>query len=387
MRRSLIVFFLLFTIQFTWAQAPVVNKYFEWFQHTHIIQSPSFENTGDNVVFVKRFIPPDTGRIKMPVEEKLTENLIINRTDAGFRNPVVAVLNSTTRHLTLLDYGWAPAFSKDGKRVVYANQQRPLTESKIFAKQLTNNGIKMFDFSTKKIIPVIEAPSGFLLNPVFIDSLKIIYEAGAAVNGPYAGGIGLNEVDLKTKKVTLIALPKVEHRLYNLIGEVYKVNNGFAYVVYSPRDSGSGALANEYEHILMNGKDTLHNFGIRRFTNLQHKFVITNNELVFLDDSHLLAEDTSFIITYKNGNVSSKKAINFNYANAWLAPDGKKMLYITAQQEGYVLNVNDFSKTAIPLPKKEYHAIAWSADASKLAIIQDHSTIANTDALYLFTIK
>ena len=167
------------------------------------------------------------------------------------------------------------------------------------------------------------------------DSLKLVYKTGVKVNGPYGAGISFSEVDLKTKKVTLLRQPAIKYRLYELMGEPYLVDKKLAYTVYSPADSGKG-MANEYLHLLLSGKDTLQNFGIRRFTHLNYKMAFKDNkELLFLEDEQFLPEDTNYIATFKNNELLYKTPLPYQYVKGYLSPGGRYMLYITATQEAF----------------------------------------------------
>ncbi|MCH5689963.1 hypothetical protein LWM68_40500 [Niabella sp. W65] len=73
-------------------------------------------------------------------------------------------------------------------------------------------------------------------------------------------------------------------------------------------------MASEYRHLLLSEKDTLHDFGVRKFTNLNFKFAVNaSHELLFLDDEHFLAEDTNYIVTYKNDRLMEKRPLNDDY--------------------------------------------------------------------------
>src|SRR5690606_37787497 len=143
------------------------------------------------------------------------------------------------------------------------------------------------------------------------DSVHILYKTGDAVNGPFAGGIALHRLNLLTKKEELLRGAKIRYRLYDLIGGVYGTGKDYSYILYSPQDSASG-IAGEYAHLLMRGKDTLQDFGIRQFNNLDYKFaLLPGKKVIYLDDQHLMTEDTSYIVQFENGRTVSKKPVNF----------------------------------------------------------------------------
>lgn len=370
------------------AQGPKIEKYFEWFQKDHIIQSPVFANRSDEIAFAKRYMIRNSTKKTMPVEERGTESLLPNiGVSSRYNDPVIALLNTKTRLLLLIDYGWSPAFSPNDRLITYVRQQLPIQERKIYAGTLRGNDIRVFNKSTKTAELAVAAKNNFYLEPVFTDTLHIVYKNGDAVNGPFAGAISFNKININTKKQEAVVKSRIQYRLYDLMGDVYQIKNRTAYTLYSPRDSGIG-MANEYAHLLLDGKDTLFDFGTRHYNNLEYKFAVDSaNQIIYLDDNHLTAEDTNYLAKYKAGILIEKKPIGFDYVKAYLSPDGKKMVYVNNDLEIFIINTTNFQRTQISLPKKEYHAIVWSGDASKMAVIQDHSTIPNTDAIYLFKVE
>lgn len=381
-------FLLLFFSGSILAQTPTVQNRLEWFEKGHIIQGVSINNSGNQLVFVKRLLD---GRVvpDKNAAAKQVENLLGTAGGDTSRrlDPVIVHYNLTGQHLMLLDYGWAPRFSPNNQRVVYAHQQKPLGDAKVVAAALQGNDIRIFDLRSKKAAPVVATSRGFLLEPVFTDSARIIYKTGDAVNGPYAGGISFHRYNLVTKKTELLRGAKIQHRLYDLMGEVYGSGDQYAFTVYSPQDSAPG-FANEYAHLLMRGNDTLHQFGIRHFSNLDFKFaLLPQDRLVYLDDNHLMTEDTSFIDYYQSGKLVSKKPVDFEFAKAWLSPDGRFLLYTTNNLEAFVVRISDFSKTLLPLAKKEIHSVVWANNGSQVAVVQDHDTLQGTDMLRLFTVN
>lgn len=382
--------FLIISPLFLWAQAPRLQQQFNWSQNSHIIQSVAISAKGDQLAFVKRLNPNDSAALKRRFEEdRITENLLPGKNDSlRSGDPVVVLINLKNRRLTLIDYGWSPHISPGGSRVVYTHQLFPVASRKITAATQKGNDVKVFFVKDKKT-QTIAAPQakGFLLDPVFTDSATIIYKTGDAVNGPYAGGVALYRLNLLTKKAALLRGAQIRHRLYDLMGNIYGTGSNYSYMVYSPQDSASG-LANEYRHLLLRGADTVQDFGIRRFTNLDFKFaVLPQKQLIYLDDNHLMTGDTSYIVHFKDGKTVSKKPINFEFTRAWLSPDGKYLAYLDSNAFCYVLRINDFSRSRVPLPLKEIYSVTWSDNGRQLAIVQEHPKIPDTDELYLFTVE
>lgn len=371
-----------------YSQNPRLEKASEWSQQGYYILNPVISPATNELAFVRQFSGRDSSADMRSFSQGALSYLPSANILARQYDPVICLFDTDSRQLSLLDFGWGPAFSPNANRIAYASQRTPLQkQDRLYATAYTGNSIKVFDKATRLSAEVAQPTGNYLLDPFFADSLNLIYKLGAKVNGPYGAGISFNEVNLKTGAIRPISLPAVKFFQYTLAGESYLINKRLAYTLYSPADSGTG-MANLYSHLLMSGKDTLHNFGIEKFTNLDNKFAYTrDNELVYLDDQHFMAEDTNYLVTYKGNKRVEEKPIDFNYVKAFLSPAGKYMLYVTASLEIYLVNIKNFRKTKIELPAANLHAVAWSEDEKKLALVQDHESLAGTDKIYLFLIK
>ncbi|MCH5689964.1 hypothetical protein LWM68_40505 [Niabella sp. W65] len=85
--------------------------------------------------------------------------------------------------------------------MAYAFQFKPLQRpDKLYAEAYKGNSIKIFNKSTRKIEEVAKPLNNYLLDPFFVDSLKLVYKTGDKVNGPYGAAVSLSEVDLSSKK-------------------------------------------------------------------------------------------------------------------------------------------------------------------------------------------
>ncbi|MFT4094288.1 MAG: hypothetical protein QM640_11680 [Niabella sp.] len=363
-----------------------MQQSFQWFQKGFYILNPSIANAQNEIAFVCHFSGRDSAARPDDLLKTAAGNLLSNFQSRQY-DPIVCLYKANNKALTLLDYGWSPTFSPNDARIAYAYQLKPMqAQDKMYASSFSGNSIRVFSTITGKSDEVAKPMGDYLLDPFFIDSLNLLYKTGSEINGLFGGGISFSEVNLKTKKINTVRQAAIKYRLFELMGEPYLLNRQLAYTVYSPSDSGTG-MADEYLHLLLRGKDTLQNFGTRRFSNLNAKFAFNDkNELLFLDDGHFLAEDTNYLNTYINNKLVQKRPLNFNYTRGYLSPDGKYIFYITQNLEGFLVNTKNFGQTKLPLPAREFHAVVWSADGRRLALVQDHEALAGTDMLSCFTI-
>ena len=386
-----VLFFLIFITApgIVFAQRPHVSKVADWFEQGYYILNPTISKGGQEVAFVTQLSGRDSTKGDRKTIRQVTQNFL-PKTGKETRqfDPVITLFNTQKKTISLLDYGWAPAFSPNDNRIAYAFQTNALQKpDKLYADDYKGNTIKIFDRSSSRSAVVANPLGNYLLDPFFIDSLHLVYKSGDKVNGPFGGAISVNEVDLATGKTTPVRPPVIRHRLYELVGETYLINKRLAYIIYTPVDSGTG-MANEYQHLLLSGKDTLHDFGVRRFTNLTYKFAVNNNsDVLFLDDEHFFAEDTNYLATYKNNRLISNRPVNFNYTKAFLSPNAKYILYIDEALDVYLVNVKDFSKTKLDRPRKEVHVVAWNTQTQQLVLVQDHKNLAGTDQLLMYKIR
>ncbi|WP_346236190.1 hypothetical protein ABDK00_016715 [Niabella insulamsoli] len=352
--------------------------------------NPTFAANSEEVAFVQRLSGRDSaGERPDDIYKNANKSYLSKQSLAQRKNdPVVSIFDYQKEKLSLIDFGWAPAFSQNDGRLAYAHQLKPLQEQdRLYADAYRGNSIKVYNKSTQKTEEVARPQGLYLLDPLFIDSLTLAYKTGEKVNGPFGSAISLSQVNLRTKKTVLMQQAAIKYRLYNLIGEIFMKGKQPAYVVYSPADTGQG-MANEYVHLLVSGSDTLQNFGIRRFTNLSYKFAINErNEILFLDDQHYLPEDTNYLAVYAKGALIQNQPLSFKYQTAYLSPGGKNMVYITATNEAYLVNLKNFAQTKIERPQKEVHTIAWSNDGKRLGLVQDHEKLGGTDELLLYEIR
>jgi hypothetical protein len=127
-------------------------------------------------------------------------------------------LNLKTKKITTIDYGWTPSFSENDSLILYTFQKKSLFKKRVLAQTMDGNNIKLYNRNSKKSEILVNPKNNFLLNPEFLDSIIVIYNLGAAVNGACEGSVGLNTINIKTKKTEAIYTPKIKFVRPNEIG-------------------------------------------------------------------------------------------------------------------------------------------------------------------------
>lgn len=371
------------------AQKSVIKKELEWDQKGYFILNPELANNNNELAFVCISSGVDSiSNKKFPFQS--TNKVYLDSLGISKRiyDPLVCSMNTQSGQLSVIDFGWEPAFSPNANEIVYAFQKHSLKrKDKLYANVFAGNIIKLFDKKSATTKEIARSVNGYLLDPVFEDSIHILYKTGDKINGPYGGGVSLSLLNLKTNQTNSIQRPTIRSLKYEIIGAVFHVNGKTAYTVYSPVDSG-GEDASLYLHLLMSEKDTLYNFGTKGFTNLAGKLGFNaKQEMLYLDDGHFMEEDTNYIEVYKNKKIIHKKPLNFSFVKGYLSAGGKYMLYTTADSVINILNLENFETTKVDVSPKEIHAIAWSRDDSRLVIVQDHETLLGTDKLTILKLE
>lgn len=367
-------------------QAPKATKYFEWYKRNYIIQEPSFAHSDSEILFVRQFYIPD-GHDAEGREQYVGDLLSKADKEKRFADPVVCVLNLKTRKLTQVDYGWRPGFSADDKRIVYSHQTVPVSGKRVLAESLNGNKIRIYSRQTKQHETIASPEKSFLLDPVFIDSVHVIYKIGDAINGAYGGAVAFQKLNLVTKKVETLYPVKKDHGLFNIVGDIYQGNNNIYYAVYIPQDSVSW-MANEYSHLLLSPTGIVHDFGKASFKNLEGKYAIDEEgNLIVLDDDHDLNADKNLLIKYKDNNVISKNELTLEYHKASLSPNGKYILYYDYNKNVFLMDTETFTKIKLLLPQTEIYTVTWSKKSDKLAIVQGQGKLQDTDLITLFGVK
>lgn len=380
---------LMFFTATLFAQKPVIKKELEWYQKGYLILNPELASTNKELAFVCMNSGVDSiSKNGFPFQSGI--KIYPDSLDISIRvyDPLVCSMNTQSGQLTVIDFGWEPGFSPNANEIVYAFQKYPLKKQhKLYADVFAGNTIKLFDKKTARINEIARPVKGYLLDPVFEDSIHVLYKTGDKVNGPYGGGVSLIRFNLKTNLNRSIQDPTIRSLKYEMIGGVLNLNGKTAFTVYSPVDSGAGD-ASVYLHLLMSNKDTLYNFGTKGFTNLTHKLAFNaKQELLYLDDGHFMEEDTNYIEVYKNKKLIDKKPINFSIVKGYLSVGGRYMLYTTPDSVINILNLENFEISKLDILPKEIHAIAWSKDDTRLAIVQDHETLLGTDKLTVLKLE
>jgi hypothetical protein len=172
------------------------RREFVWSAPGQEIFAPRFSADGEAIALVTR-----------AHGSPLTES---EKANPRFGDPVVKVIDANGNVTCEAKYGWDPSLSPDHKRVVYSEQVKPITGMRALAATMAGNAIRMYDCETRKTRKIADPQVGYLSSPFFsADGGTIIYTNDEAVNGAFAGAIGISAFDLQRGRDTILLQKKV----------------------------------------------------------------------------------------------------------------------------------------------------------------------------------
>jgi len=169
------------------------------------ILSPQFSPDGDFVVLVTRAYWPD-GADAEGLPDSFFKRLEVHaKADPRFADPEIKMISLAGKVVCEAKYGWNPSVSRDDKRVVFSEQEKPITGFRELASPEAGNGIRMYDCGTHQLTKIADPEEGYLDTPFFSpDGESIIYTENEAVNGAYGGSVGIVQFDLQRRQTTTL---------------------------------------------------------------------------------------------------------------------------------------------------------------------------------------
>jgi len=147
---------------------------------------------------------------------------------------------STDDHLCKLDWGWEPAFSPDGDRVVYSRQVSPIGAQRLEAATLKGNEIVLRDLSCEEGVVVAKPSAGAYCEPLISrDGGFVYFTISDAVDGTWPAGVGIGLADLGTGLVGTLLPRRRKFGQYHLQGPRWQVGHDVLCVRLTPRRDGA----------------------------------------------------------------------------------------------------------------------------------------------------
>jgi hypothetical protein len=368
------------------AQQPATRPELIWSKTQTEIDSPSFSADGKEILMTVKAHQPDGAEAESYSEKQLKAIDDRKLSNPRWADPEVSILDLSTHSIQKVGYGWTGVFSKQGDKVYYDHQVKPISGLRRLSKPQFGNDIQVFDRKTGKSEVLIAAPEvGYLADPQLApDGHRLAYTFNDNTNGDWGGGIGIGEYDLSDNKNSTILAPAKSHDLYHLVPTVFWAGNTLVYKVRVPLDKDVW-LAKHYDVKLVNesGKELYKTPKPEGpFSDLQSG--PTHNGMVQI---HTPQEKATINIDPVTGApVTGEKDID---PNQIVGPDGR----FSASSDNHHLTVKDLQsnqKKTFPF-KGEMTVMIWSPDSKTLAYITDVGTTPDPDSPFvrdeLWTLK
>lgn len=227
------------------SDSTVAGAVFEWHEANTELYAPVFSPDGAQVAFVRRRHHPDGHEAEMRAEAGEQPRSEHAESDERYEDPQIVVVGRDS-DVEVIDWGWDPSFSSDGKRIAYAAQIRPLTGLRVLASTLSGNEIRIYDRDVGSSQTIAIPESGYLSAPIFSpDDSTVVFSFSDAINGAYGGNVGIGQVQLSAETMEALYPPTKGFDLYHLVGPKRFVAQDLLAVRCKPQEEGT-FLADEY---------------------------------------------------------------------------------------------------------------------------------------------
>jgi hypothetical protein len=182
------------------------------------LYQPSFSPDGKEIVLVRKRHIPDFAEAEGLSEAEMKKRLAPIDENMRYADPDIVVLKIGDPKAAYVDWGWSPAFSPDGKNIVYAFQEKAISRFRVLAETMAGNDIRIYNRADTTSTILAKPKTGYLDQPIFSpDGSKIVYSLCDATNGAYGGTVGLGEVTLDGKQSKVLLEPAKDFDLYRIV--------------------------------------------------------------------------------------------------------------------------------------------------------------------------
>jgi hypothetical protein len=233
---------------------PRLEQELVWSTTGKEILAPQFSVDGKLIVLATRGYVPDGAEAEGLPDSFFKKLEAKEKANPRFADPVIKVVNLKGEVVCEVRYGWNPSLSRDGKRVVFSEQVKPITGYRALASPMAGNAIRMYDCETKQITKIADPQLGYLDTPFFSpDGRSIIYTENAAVNGAYGGAVGIARYDLdQNRALDLVSKKEVTSGFPQIVYRVSPVGNEVVALLGMPIPaSGDMYMAKDYDMSLI----------------------------------------------------------------------------------------------------------------------------------------
>jgi hypothetical protein len=361
------------------AGKPATSAAWSYHEKNYEIDRPRLSPDNTRLVFVRKLHSPDGHEAELYSDKELRRFDMRIQKNPRLADPEVVLMNLADKSMRFIDYGWEPVFSPDGKTLLYTHQTRPISGYRDLAASLAGNEIRIHNLERDQHTTVARPSAGLsLCEPVFTDK-GVLFALSDAVNGAWAGAVGVGMADLATGEQKILYQPVKEHDLYHLVRKFTLWDDACLVLRMRPL-TGGAYLADAYAYELVDaaGNNVLYSWGEHDLgDDVQADCRICPSGLEVYDKAwKALAPDTT-----PAGKKPLSPASSASFAGAAspierASPDCARVARIS---EGgkllTILSAQGETTRRWTAPKGESisaRALAWSPDASHLALVLSH---------------
>jgi dipeptidyl aminopeptidase/acylaminoacyl peptidase len=245
------------------------SQAWSWHQFGMEIHSPAFSPDGRQIAFSLQRVEITGQDARRLSPSQLTEHIDDQREDvddnARVFDPAVTLLTLATRQTERIGYGYEPAFSPDGRSVVFQHQKNPLRGRRPLDTALIGNEIWLHERGMSRRLA---APSsGWFGRPKFAPGGEfVIFTLEATVEKPtsgiwrpsLSGPMGVGRVELATGAVSTLYAPRPADELPHFINQLGFVGGkpyALVTIVQSPPDLKSSEFLSRL--VALDGSGTI----------------------------------------------------------------------------------------------------------------------------------
>jgi hypothetical protein len=252
-----------------------------WSYHVnnYEIYNPQIAQDNKGLVFVRKLHAPDGHEAEMYSKKELKQFADRVKVNPRIEDPEVVFMNIADNSIRVIDYGWEPVFSSDGKKILYAHQKQPISGYRVLASTLEGNEIREHDLSRNLQTPVARPSGGYLSKPAFTDMGAVLFAMSDAVNGAWGGDIAVVMADPTGQQKALyeevLYAPVIEHDLYHLVRK-FAMRDGDCLVLRARPLTTGRNMADLYAYELVDAKKQtlLYSWGEHRHSPVEADFRI-----------------------------------------------------------------------------------------------------------------
>jgi len=357
-----------------------------WYESGMELYSPQFSPDGARIALVRKRHTYDGHEAELVADDQIQTQRARIEKDERYADPQVIIVTSD-QQIETVDWGWAPAFSPDGAKIVYAAQVSPISRYRVLASTLDGNGIRIYDRAARSQTTLAEPDVGYLTDPIFSpDGQQVVYSIGGAVNGAYGGNVGLGRVSIDSGLNETLLPPTKAFDLYYLVNSKGFDSDRLLAIRCIPAKEGT-FLADEYLCDLLDADDldnSVYSWGTRPFQDIYtFGFVsMATNGLLVFDRTWQPAEQASSSRSLPNSEATPDPG-TASPNGLYGAHVSESMICIRELATGRLREQWEIDG--------QIQAIAWSPASDRVAVIatkyrDKYQDLFSHDALLVFSL-